>query len=286
MQNPNLGQQARSRIGKLSIHALLIIITAVFMLPLYWMVVTSLKDNSQVIASPPVWFPNPILWKNYPDALTFLPFGQFFVNTFVIAFFVIVGDLISCSWIAYGFARLRFPGRDLLFFILVSTMMIPFAVRLIPLFLIFKNLGWVNTYLPLIVPAFFGTPFFIFLMRQFFRSIPQDLVDAARIDGATEIRIWWNIMLPLSKPALITVAILAFQGVWNDFLAPLVFLNDQSKWTVALGINALLSPSGQSVELWNMLMAVSTAAILPMLVIFIFGQRYFVEGITLTGMKG
>lgn len=286
MQNPSLSQATRYRLGHLILHGLLIAMAAMFLLPLYWMVVTSLKAMTQVIASPPIWFPNPIVWKNYLDALTFLPFGQFFQNTFVIAFFVVVGDLLSCSWVAYGFARIRFPGRDLLFFILLATMMVPFAVRLIPLFLIFKNLNWINTYLPLIVPSFFGTPFFIFLLRQFFRTIPQDLVDAARIDGASEIGIWWSIMLPLSKPALITVAILAFQSVWNDFLAPLVFLNDDTKWTVALGINALMSPSGQAIELWNWLMAASTAAILPMLLIFVFGQRYFVEGITLTGMKG
>jgi ABC-type glycerol-3-phosphate transport system permease component len=250
------------------------------------MVLTSVKELPQIVTSPPVFIPKPIALHNYVDALTFLPFGRFFRNTFVIAFFVIVGDLLSCSFIAYGFARLRFPGRDFLFIVLISTMMVPFAVRLLPLFLIFKSLGWINTYLPLIVPAYFGTPFFIFLVRQFYRSIPQDLVDAARIDGASEIGIWWRIMLPLSKPVLIVVAIFAFQQTWNDFLAPLIYLNDKDKWTVALGLNGLVGTSGQSVEQWNWLMAASTAAIIPMLLIFAVAQRYFVEGVTLTGMKG
>lgn len=276
----------RTRLQRATIHLLLIAVTALFMLPLFWMVVTSLKSVPQILTYPPVYIPNPVMWRNYADALTFLPFGTFFQNTFIVAAGVILGDLISCSLVAYGFARLRFPGRDTLFLILVSTMMVPFAVKLLPLFLIFKSLGWINTYLPLIVPSFFGTPYFIFLMRQFFRSIPQDLVDAARIDGASEVRIWWQLMLPLSKPVLITVAIFAFQGVWNDFLAPLVYLNDQSKWTVALGLNALVSQSGESVELWHWLMAASTTALLPMVVIFALAQRFFVQSVAVTGLKG
>ena len=278
--------QRRARTSRFLIHACLIAVCVVFMLPFYWMVLTSVKELPQIVTSPPVFIPKPIAWHNYIDALTFLPFGRFFGNTFVIAFFVIVGDLLSCSFIAYGFARLRFPGRDFLFIVLISTMMVPFAVRLLPLFLIFKSLGWINTYLPLIVPAYFGTPFFIFLVRQFYRSIPQDLVDAARIDGASEIGIWWRIMLPLSKPVLIVVAIFAFQQTWNDFLAPLIYLNDKEKWTVALGLNGLVGTGGQTVEQWNWLMAASTAAIIPMLIIFAVAQRYFVEGVTLTGMKG
>lgn len=268
-----------------AIHTALIFATAVFMLPLFWMVITSLKSKAQVLAYPPIYLPRPINWSNYVDALTFLPFGRFLNNTLLIAVFVIVGELVSSTLVAYGFARFRFPGRDLLFLVLVTTMMVPFAVCLVPLFLIYKRLGWINTFLPLIVPHFFGTPFSIFLVRQFFRGIPQDIVDAARIDGATELGIWWRIMLPLSRPALIAVAVLAFQRVWNDFLAPLVYLNSQKKWTVALGLNALMSHSGEASELWHWLMAASLAVTVPMVILFAFCQRYFVQGITFTGMK-
>lgn len=281
-----LSKRAQTRMTHGTVHGVLFLITALFMLPLFWMFITSLKTKSQVVTYPPVYIPDPILWRNYVDALTFLPFGLFFKNTFIVAVFVIVGELLSCTIVAYGFARLRFPGRDVLFLILISTMMVPFAVRLLPLFLIFKSLGWINTFLPLIVPSYFGTPFYIFLARQFFRGIPQDLVDAARIDGASEISIWWRIMLPLSRPVLIVIVVLAFQQVWNDFLAPLVYLNDESKWTVALGLNALVSQSGEASELWHWLMAASLTVISPMLVIFAVGQRYFVQGVTLTGIKG
>lgn len=280
-----IGRRRQTRIGHLLVHVILIASCALFMLPIFWMLVTSLKSLPQIVVFPPIYIPDPIVWQNYIDALTFRRFDLFFQNTFVISFFVIVGDVLSCSLIAYGFARLRFPGRDGLFLVLISTMMVPFAVRLLPLFLLFKALGWINTFMPLIVPSFFGTAYFVFLLRQFFRSIPQELVDAARIDGASELRIWAQIMLPLSRPALVVVAIFAFQFVWNDFLAPLVFLNSESKWTVALGLNSLVSQSGESVELWHWLMAASAAAILPMVIIFAFAQRYFIQSIAVTGMK-
>jgi ABC-type glycerol-3-phosphate transport system permease component len=196
---------------------------------------------------------------------------------------VVIGEVLSCSFVAYGFARLRFPGRDALFAVVLSTMMVPFVVRLVPLFLLFRDWGWINTFYPLIVPYFFaGTPFFIFLLRQFYRSIPEDLADAARVDGASEFGIWLRIMVPLSQPALAAVAIFAFQNVWNDFMAPLVFLRDNSVKTVMLGIYSLVG----IVPEWPPVMAAVVVVTIPMIIIFFFFQNFFVEGVTVTGMKG
>ena len=273
-------------LGKLALYVGLSLGAFVMVFPLLWMIGTSLKELPQTRAYPPIWIPIPPRWENYPAALTLQPFGTYFWNSIVISALVIIGDLISCSFVAYGFARLRFPGRDFLFMVLVSTLMIPFIVRLVPLFLIFKQLGWINTFLPLVVPAFFGTPFFIFLMRQFFLTIPGELAEAARIDGASEIGIWSRIYLPLSGPVMAVVAIMAFQQSWNDFLAPLIFINDQEKFTAALGLAHMLSQSGASTEYWNLLMAAATVMVLPMVALFAFAQKYIVQGVALTGIKG
>lgn len=258
----------------------------VMLFPLYWMVATSLKLLPETRQFPPVWFPLPPRWGNYAEALRFQPFGRYFLNSFLIAAPVVVGDAVVSSFVAYGFARLRFPGRDALFMVLVSTMMVPFIVRLVPLFLIFQRLGWINTYWPLIVPPLFGTPFHIFLLRQFYRALPGDLAEAARLDGVNEFGIWWRIYVPLSKPAIATVAIFAFQQSWNDFLAPLIFLNDNKKYTVALGLANMLSQSGASTQYWNLLMASAAMAVVPMILLFVIFQRYFVRGIALSGVKG
>jgi multiple sugar transport system permease protein len=273
-------------IGRIATYAVLVLGAFLMLFPLFWMLSTSLKLLPDTRAYPPIWWPVPSHWQNYPEALTFQPFARYFGNSLFIAVAVVVADLISCSFIAYGFARLRFPGRDFLFMLLVSTMMIPFIVRLVPLFLVFQQLKWVNTYWPLIVPSFFGTPFFIFLIRQFFLTIPGDLAEAARIDGANEIRIWWNIYLPLSGPALAVVAIFAFQQTWNDFLAPLIFINDTEKFTAALGLAHMLSQSGASTEYWNLIMAAATITVMPMVILFVTTQRYFVRGVALSGIKG
>ncbi len=273
------------RLSRVAVYALLIAGAFLALFPLYWMLSTSLKLLPETRAYPPIFFPLPH-WENYPQALTFQPFARYFANSFLVAGSVVVADLVSCSFVAYGFARLRFPGRDLLFMVLISTMMIPFIVRLVPLFLLFQQLKWINTYLPLIVPALFGTPFFIFLLRQFFLSIPGELAEAARIDGANEFRIWWQIYLPLSGPALAVVAIFAFQQSWNDFLAPLIFINDTDKFTAALGLAHMLSQSGASTEYWNLLMAAATMTVLPVVVLFVTMQRYFVRGVALSGIKG
>lgn len=281
-----VGHTWSRRLSHGAVHLVLILGAIVVLFPLYWLLSTSLKTLPQSRAFPPVFIPDPVVWRNYIDALTLLPFHLFFRNTFIISLAVIIGEVLSSSFIAYGFARLSFPGRDFLFLLLVSTMMVPFIVRLVPLFIIFKQLGWINTFLPLIVPSYFGTAFFIFLMRQFYLTIPEDLLDAARVDGANELSIWWRVMVPLSKPALMVVAVLAFQHTWNDFLAPLIYLNDTNKFTAALGLVHMLSQSGASTEYWNLLMAVAATMVVPVVILYVLGQRYLVQGIVLTGIKG
>ncbi len=276
---PGVGRHA-------AIHFVLLIVAFVFALPFLWMASTSLKEATQVESYPPVYIPTPVVWKNYVEALTFLPFHQYFFNTTLISALVIVGDILSASFVAYGFARLRAPGRNFLFIVMISTMIVPLAVRLLPTFLLFKWMGWVNTFLPLIVPAFFGTPYFIFFVRQFYRTIPQELSDAARVDGASEFRIWWQIMVPLSRPVLIAIGIFAFANVWNDFLYPLVFLTDRTKWTISIALSAMIDATGEDIQFWNLMMAAAFASVAPMVVVFGFAQRYFTQGVTLTGIKG
>ncbi len=254
--------------------------------PLFWMINTSLKPLPDTQAYPPIWLPIPPRLENYTETLAVQPFGRYLLNSFIIAAAVVIGDLVSCSFAAYGFARLRFPGRDFLFKLLVSTMMVPFIVRLVPLFLLFQQLKWINTYWPLIVPAYFGTPFFIFLMRQFFLTIPGELTEAARIDGANEIVIWSTIFLPLSRPALVVVAVMAFGASWNEFLAPLIFINDKDKWTAAIGLAAMFQTTGIATLQWNLLMAAATMTVVPTVVLFLLTQRYFIRGVAMTGIKG
>ena len=257
----------------------------IWILPLLLMLMTSLKGQAQLY-QPGKIFPDPVVWSNYPRAIfEFLPFPTFYLNSAIISVAVVIGDVLSASFIAYGFARLRFPGRDIMFLVLLSTMMIPFAVRMIPLFLVFKQLGWINTFLPLIVPAFFGTPLFVFLVRQFYMGIPQELSDAARIDGSNELQTWWLVMLPLSKPVLAVVAILAFQASWNDFLMPLIFLNDPNKFTATLGLYALIGGL-DAVQPWQFLMAATLVTTVPVIALFFAAQRYFIQGVTVSGMKG
>jgi ABC-type glycerol-3-phosphate transport system permease component len=259
------------------------LVSAVMLVPLYLMLLMSLKTADRVFAYPPdLWF-SALTLGNFTEALfSLIPFPLYLRNTVIISGLVILGDLLSSSLVAYGFARYRFPGRDALFMVLLSTMMVPFIVRLVPLFVLFKNLGWINTFLPIVTPPFFGTPLYIFLMRQFFLSIPAELLDAARIDGCGELGIWWRIMLPLARPVLAAVAILSFQTTWNDFLGPLVFLQKNEVRTVILGLNSLM---GMFVE-WNLVMAAVVAAVLPMLVMFFIFQRFFIKGIAVTGLKG
>jgi len=263
-------------------YTLLVILSVIFLAPVFWMISSSLKPEYQIFAIPPIWLPDPPRWANYQEALTSLPFGRFAINTLIIALGTVIGHLISCSIVAYGFARLQAPGKDFLFILLLSTLMLPYPVTMVPLYIIFSNLGWVNSFSPLIVPAFFGNAFYIFLLRQAFKQIPTELEDAAHMDGANFLQILRYVILPISTPALATVAIFSFQAAWNDFLAPLIFLHDQSKYTLQLGLSFF---RGSYTVNWAYIMATSLVITLPVIVIFFLFQKAFIEGIGFTGTK-
>jgi multiple sugar transport system permease protein len=265
------------------VYAMLIAGSLMFLLPLVFALTSSFKTNGQIMEIPPRWIPDPFHWQNYPEALTYIPFAKYTLNTLIIAVGAITGNLISCTIIAYGFARLKAPGKNFLFILMLSTMMLVEPVRIIPIYIIFSKLGWVDSFLPMIIPAFFGSPFYIFLLRQFFMCIPRELEDAALIDGANRLQILWKIIVPNAKPALAAVAIFNFQGVWNDFLYPLVFLHNQNNYTIALGLSFFRST--YSVQ-WGYLMAASVVALLPMVIIFFLAQKTFIEGISFSGIKG
>ena len=276
-----LGRGSRWR--RWLILALLWGVALLFLIPFLWMLSSSLKPNYQIFEVPPRWIPNPPRWENYGEALTILPFPLYLRNTALITLLTIAGHLLSCTVIAYAFARLRAPGRDFLFVVMLATMMLPYPVTMVPLYVLFNRLGWINTFLPLVVPAYLGIPFYIFLMRQFFLTIPRDFEDAARIDGANTLQIIARIMLPMALPALATVTIFTFQATWNDFLAPLIYLQRPELYTVTLGLQFFRSTYTTN---WAYLMAASLVTTLPVIVVFFAAQRYFIEGITLTGVKG
>jgi ABC-type glycerol-3-phosphate transport system permease component len=257
-------------------------VAVLFLIPFLWMISSSLKSNYQIFETPPRWIPDPPAWGNYVAALTMLPFDRYVINTAIISGLTIIGHLLSCTLIAYAFARLRAPGRDALFIIVLATMMLPYPVTMTPLYVLFNRLGWINTFLPLVAPAFFGSAFYIFLLRQFFLTLPADFEDAATVDGANLLQILWRIILPLSTPALATVAIFTFQASWNDFLAPLIYLQKPDLYTVTLGLQFFRSTYTTN---WAYLMAAALATSLPVIAIFFLAQRYFVEGITLSGIK-
>jgi len=260
--------------------------TAVFMLPFIWMVSVALSDSQIIFDSPLNMIPKNPKFSNFVKAWTSTNFTRFLFNTCMITFPAMFGQVFSAALVAFGFARINFPGKTFLFIILISTMMIPFQVTMIPTFLLFASLGWINTYLPLIVPAFFGGgAFFIFLLRQFFMTIPRDLDEAAIIDGCSQFGIFWRIMLPLSKPALTTVAVFSFIAHWNDFLGPLIYLNSPRMYTLAVGLSFFQSRFTGGTN-FSLLMAASLIVLLPVLIVFFFSQRFFIEGITLTGIKG
>lgn len=277
------GQRTRQALSATVAYVLLTVLGIVFSVPFLWMLSSSLKVEADIWYYPPRWIPDPIVWSNYPEALQFMHFPSLLYNTLFITATSMAGVLLSCSLVVYGFARFRFPARDVLFVILLSTMMLPAQVTMIPMFIIYRELGWLNTYKPLIVPSFFGNAFFIFLLRQFVMTIPTELDDAAKIDGCSYIGIWWRIILPLSKPALATVAIFSFIGNWNDYLWPLICLNDTDKFTLALGLARF---RGLYYTQWGYLMAASVVILSPCVAIYFFAQRYFVEGITLSGLHG
>ena len=279
----SIGNRLTQRLGSGFAYLLLLLGAIVIMIPLAWMISTSLKLESQVFLFPPKLFPNPIVWQNYPEALTVLPFAIYFKNSIIVSAFSILGAVLTSGVVAYSFARLRWPGRDWLFLLVLATMMLPTQVTIIPQFVIFRELGWLDTLLALIVPYWTAGAFFVFLLRQFFTTIPADLDEAALIDGCSRIGIMWRILLPLSAPALAAVAIFAFQWSWNDFFHPLVFINSRENWTVALGLAAYRNTFGTT---WTLLMAASVASIMPLVLVFFFAQRYFIQGVVFSGVKG
>lgn len=264
-------------------HVFLITASAFFIIPFVWLVSTSLKPLTQIFTFPPEWIPRPFEWSNYTNAMEHIPFFTYLKNTAIITIFSTVGVVLSCPLVAYSFAKLKWRGRNVLFFITIAVMMIPGQVTMIPLFLLFNKLGWVGTSLPLIIPAFFGVPFYIFLLRQFFLGLPETLMDAARIDGANEFRIYWQIMLPLAKPAVLAVGLFQFMASWTDFLGPLLYLTDESAYTLSLGLQQFVNQQGSE---WGLMMAVATMMTLPVIILFFFLQKTFINGITFSGIKG
>ena len=271
---------------------ILIVFAVIFISPFYWMVVSALKSVDEGAAFPPTLIPQAWRWQNFVDAINYIPFGLYAVNSLIITVGATIGAVLSNTLIAYGFSRIQWPGRNILFYVCIATIFLPYPVVLVALFDIFSKLpafgiqgghSWINTFLPLIVPAFFGNPFYIFLMRQFMMGIPKELSDAARVDGASELQTFWNVVLPLTKPAVTVIGILAAVAAWNEFLLPLLYLQENEKYPLAIGLAFFTS---QHDVAYNLLMAASTLIVLPVVVIFILAQRFFIEGITVGGVKG
>jgi ABC-type glycerol-3-phosphate transport system permease component len=270
-------------------YFVLIVVSVILLGPMVWMVLTSLKAPGEEFSL--VWFPDPVYWNNYVDIWTKRNFGVFFRNSLLTSILATLGSVVNASLVGFGFARLRFFGRNVLFYILLSTMMLPAIVTLIPTFILFQRVGWFNTFLPLIVPSWLGAgaygggAFYIFLMRQFYMTLPLDLDEAARVDGASSFQIYWHVLLPLTAPALATVAVFAFIGNWGDFLYPLIFLNSQELWTIALALRSWMVP-GEHGTAWGSLMTGSVLMVLPVAVVLFVAQRQFVRGISMSGLTG
>jgi multiple sugar transport system permease protein len=264
-------------------YVILTVLSIIFIIPFLWILSTSFKVDTQIFHYPPIWFPTPITLSQYYLAVTTIPFFMYLKNSLIYGVGSVIGVILSCALVAYGLARIRWPGRNALFLLTIALLLLPGQVTLVPLFIIFRHLGWVGTFLPLIVPHFFGNAFFIFLLRQFMMTLPMDLSDAARIDGASEIQIFWSVILPLLRPALATVGLFQFQSAWNDFLNPLIYLTDQTTYTISLGLQQYSTEHGTQ---WGQLMAASVLLTLPIIVLFFLAQRTFIQGITLTGIKG
>lgn len=273
-----------SRFGKFVVYALLVLSAFVFAIPFLSVVSTSLKPLNETMSLPPRWIPSSIEWHNYADAIEAMgSFWAYAGNTTYLCILTVIGTTFSSALAAYGFSRVEWRGRDKVFLLALATMMIPFPVTMIPLYGLFKTLGWIGTFKPLWVPSFFAAAFNVFLLRQFFLTIPQDLTDAARIDGCGELRIFFRIILPSAKSALLVVGLFQFMHTWNDFLGPLIYLTDQDDFTLSLGLQSFRSQHG--VTPWHQLMAASTLVILPLIFVFFFTQKAFIQGITTTGSK-
>lgn len=263
---------------------IMILVLALFSLPLYWMLISALKSPTELAEIPPTLFPRELHWQNFADAVTVMPFWLFFRNSAIITISVVVLSVISNFIVAYGFSCIDWPGRNKVFFIVLATLFLPFPVTLIPMFDMWAGLGFVNTWVPLILPALFAGGFFTFLLRQFMLQTPRDMLDAARIDGASEWSIAWRIVFPTARPAITVIAIFSAVGTWNDFMGPLIYLQDQSKQTLSIGMQVFRSVNSQDVP-FNLLMAASFLVLLPLVILFFAFQRYFISGITLGGFK-
>jgi len=276
--------QMLTLIRKVALYILALGLGCVFVLPFFWLVSTAVKPPEQIFLMPPKWIPDPIKLGNFIESWTTLPFTLYLKNTLVITISAMIGQILTASMAAYAFAFLKWPGRNVWFMIVLTTVMMPWMAILIPQFILFRYLGWIDTFKPLIIPLWLGGgAFYIFILRQFYLTIPREIVDAAKMDGCYHWRIWWQMIMPLSKPALATVAIFSFMSHWNNFLGPLIYLNSEEKRTLTLGLQAFQLQHDVN---WSGTMAVSTLMILPVIVLFFFAQKYFIHGITMSGIKG
>ncbi|SOC87061.1 carbohydrate ABC transporter membrane protein 2, CUT1 family (TC 3.A.1.1.-) [Curtobacterium sp. 314Chir4.1] len=280
----NADGSIRSPWSSVLARVVLIAMSLLFLVPIYWMVISALKGNSELGAFPPTWFPQWLDWSNFADAVNAMPFFTFFRNTVIITVCVTLFSMVSNLVIAYGFACLEWRGRDRLFYVVLATLFIPFPVTLIPMFDLYARLGWINTFLPLIVPSLFGSAFYVFLLRQFLLQIPKDLLNAARMDGASEWGILWRIVFPQARAALVTVGIFAAVGAWNDFLGPLIYLQDENVQTLSIGLQIFRLNNSQDFQ-FNQLMAASVLIILPLVVLFFVFQRTFIKGVQIGSFK-
>jgi ABC-type glycerol-3-phosphate transport system permease component len=267
-----------------AIYILIVALSLTTMVPIGWMLSTALKSKAALYAYPPSFFPTEFHWENFIDGAKAINFGQLFFNSCIITGLTVIGAVASSSIVGYGLARIRFPGRKVLFYAFIGSMMLPGIVSLFPLFYVYNKIGWYNTWLPLIVPAFFGNPFFIFLARQYYMGVPLEYDEAAKIDGASHWTIFLRIMVPLTRPVWITMGILAFQASWNDYLNPLVYLYDADKWPLSVGMASFAGGfAGVAVTAWNQYMATNVLYLLPSLAIFFVAQRYFMQGLSSLG---
>ena len=287
--SPRTQARVRHVWARTAAHFVLVLFGVIFIVPFAWLVSTSLKPDSELfnlvqdVGWFRFWIPSEWQFSNYPGAWNFIPFGRYTLNTVFLAVMNVIGTLLSSTLVAYGFSRVQWPGRNALFFVMVSTLAIPAFVTLVPQYLIFRRFEMVGTYWPLILPSFLGVPFFIFLLRQFYMTIPMELSESAKIDGANEVMIFWRIIIPLSRPAMATVALFTFINEWNSFIAPLIYLNDQAMWPLGIGLYGFYTR--MSAE-WGFLMAASVMVLSPIIILFFFTQKTFIQGITLTGLKG
>lgn len=279
-----LGRKARSRLIRTAVFVTLVVLSLPFIAPLVWMLSTSLKTLDQTLQFPSPLIPNPVMLSNYPESMVrFVPLWRYFLNSVFVTVLATFGEVMSSALIAYGFAKFRAPGRRIWFIIVISTILIPYPVYMVPQYILFRNFGWLNTYLPLIVPAFFGSAFLIFLFRQFMQGISNEIIDAARIDGASVLGTFWRIVLPLLKAALVAGTILSFTANWSNYLGPLLYLNSSDQYTLQLGLVYFIAHRG--VSNWHLLMAASIISILPIAIAFFIAQRQLVQGIVFTGIK-